>query len=187
MIPVSHPLASVDGAFNAVMLQGESGTGKELVAHSIHERSPRRNGPFVTLNCAAVPGELIESELFGHEKGAFTGAIKTTEGKIELAHGGTLFLDEVGDIPLALQVKLLRFLQERVIERIGELTGHAATYVADVGQNQMWLARYAGFRNPNSHVSSGGLGTMGFSVPAAVGAAQASAPAARILIRRFQT
>jgi two-component system, NtrC family, response regulator len=101
------------------MLLGASGTGKELLAKGLHEASPRRNGSFVAINCAAIPDTLLESELFGHEKGAFTGAVKTTEGKIEMAGGGTLFLDEIGDIPLPLQVKLLRFLQERVIERIG--------------------------------------------------------------------
>ena len=103
----------------SVMLLGASGTGKELLARGLHEASDRRNGAFVAINCAAIPENLLESELFGHEKGAFTGAVKTTEGKIEMAAGGTLFLDEVGDIPLPLQVKLLRFLQERVIERIG--------------------------------------------------------------------
>jgi two-component system, NtrC family, response regulator len=102
-----------------VMLLGASGTGKELLARGLHEASVRRERGFVAINCAAIPENLLEAELFGYEKGAFTGAIKTTEGKIELAHGGTLFLDEVGDIPLPLQVKLLRFLQERVIERIG--------------------------------------------------------------------
>jgi two-component system NtrC family response regulator len=101
------------------MLLGASGTGKELLARGVHESSSRRSGPFVAINCGAIPETLLEAELFGHEKGAFTGAVKSTEGKIELAQGGTLFLDEVGDIPLPLQVKLLRFLQERVIERIG--------------------------------------------------------------------
>ena len=103
----------------SVMLLGASGTGKELLARGLHEASTRRNGSFVAINCAAIPENLLESELFGHEKGAFTGAVKTTEGKIEQASGGTLFLDEVGDIPLPLQVKLLRFIQERQIERIG--------------------------------------------------------------------
>ena len=103
----------------SVMLLGASGTGKELLARGLHEASPRAAGAFVAINCAAIPETLLESELFGHEKGAFTGAFRTTQGKIEQAHGGTLFLDEIGDVPLPLQVKLLRFLQERVIERIG--------------------------------------------------------------------
>jgi two-component system NtrC family response regulator len=100
------------------MLLGASGTGKELLARAVHEKSGR-TGEFVAINCAAIPENLLEAELFGYERGAFTGAVKSNVGKIELAEGGTLFLDEVGDIPLPLQVKLLRFLQERVIERIG--------------------------------------------------------------------
>lgn len=103
----------------SVLLLGASGTGKELLARSLHELSDRREMPFVAINCGAIPENLIESELFGFEKGAFTGAVKQVKGKIELAEGGTLFLDEIGDLPLPLQVKLLRFLQERVIERIG--------------------------------------------------------------------
>jgi transcriptional regulator with GAF, ATPase, and Fis domain len=98
---------------------GETGTGKELVARAVHERSARRDRPFVTLNCAAVPTELIESELFGHEKGSFTGAAARHLGKFEQAHGGTLFLDEIGDMPVAMQAKLLRLLQEGELERIG--------------------------------------------------------------------
>jgi two-component system, NtrC family, response regulator len=118
MLKVTRTIERVAGADVSVMLLGASGTGKELLARGLHDAS-RRKGQFVAINCAAIPETLLESELFGHEKGAFTGAVKTTEGKIELAQGGTLFLDEIGDVPLPLQVKLLRFLQERVIERIG--------------------------------------------------------------------
>jgi two-component system NtrC family response regulator len=118
MLRVARTVERVAGTNVSVMLLGASGTGKELLARGLHEASGRAGG-FVAINCAAIPENLLESELFGHEKGAFTGAIRTMEGKIEQAHGGTLFLDEVGDIPFALQVKLLRFLQERVIERIG--------------------------------------------------------------------
>jgi len=102
-----------------VLLRGESGTGKEMAARTIHESSNRRNGPFVAINCGAIPAELLESELFGHEKGAFTGAIATRKGRFELAEGGTLFLDEIGDMSLPMQVKLLRVLQERVYEKVG--------------------------------------------------------------------
>ena len=119
MLKVARTIERVANLDVSVMLLGASGTGKELLARGLHEASGRRDGAFVAINCAAIPENLLESELFGHEKGAFTGAVKTTEGKIELAHGGTLFLDEVGDIPLPLQVKLLRFIQERTIERIG--------------------------------------------------------------------
>ncbi len=119
MIRVARTIERVANTNVSVMLLGASGTGKELLARGLHEASDRAGGSFVAINCAAIPENLLESELFGHEKGAFTGAVKTTEGKIEQAAGGTLFLDEVGDIPLQLQVKLLRFLQERVIERIG--------------------------------------------------------------------
>jgi DNA-binding NtrC family response regulator len=100
-------------------IYGETGTGKELVARTVHEKSPRAGGPFVTLNCAAVPAELIESELFGHEKGSFTGAVRRHMGRFEQAHRGTLFLDEIGDMPAAMQAKLLRVLEESAVERIG--------------------------------------------------------------------
>jgi len=106
----------------STLLLGESGTGKEVFARSIHENSPRKDKPFVAINCASIPENLLESELFGYEKGAFTGANKTTLGKIETAQGGTLFLDEIGDMPIGLQAKMLRFLQERVIERVGGRT-----------------------------------------------------------------
>jgi two-component system NtrC family response regulator len=119
MMKVARTIERVANTGVSVMLLGASGTGKELLARGLHQASNRSGGAFVAINCAAIPENLLEAELFGYEKGAFTGAIKTTEGKIELAHGGTLFLDEVGDIPLPLQVKLLRFIQERVIERIG--------------------------------------------------------------------
>lgn len=109
-------VASTDAS---VLILGESGTGKEITAQSIHEHSARSSKPFVPINCGAIPADLLESELFGHEKGAFTGAISTRKGRFELADGGTLFLDEIGDMPLAMQVKLLRILQERKFERIG--------------------------------------------------------------------
>jgi len=102
-----------------VLICGESGTGKELVARALHWNSPRRNGPFVAVNCGALPASIIHAELFGHEKGAFTGAQHRSLGRMEAAHTGTIFLDEIGDIPLELQVNLLRFLQERTIERLG--------------------------------------------------------------------
>jgi len=119
MLKVAKTVERIATAGVSVMLLGASGTGKELLARAVHEKSGRGGGAFVAINCAAIPENLLEAELFGYERGAFTGAVKTVPGKIELAEGGTLFLDEVGDIPLALQVKLLRFLQERVIERIG--------------------------------------------------------------------
>ena len=119
MLKVLRDVERVAKTDIAVLLLGESGTGKELIAQAIHRLGVRANKPFVAINCAAIPDSLLEAELFGHEKGAFTGAIKQTIGKIESANFGTLFLDEVGDIPLAMQVKLLRFLEDQVIERIG--------------------------------------------------------------------
>jgi len=118
MLKVAKTIERVASADVSVMLLGASGTGKELLARAVHEKSGR-SGEFIAINCAAIPENLLEAELFGYERGAFTGAVKSNIGKIELAQGGTLFLDEVGDIPLPLQVKLLRFLQERVIERLG--------------------------------------------------------------------
>ena len=119
MLKVGRTIERVASTNVSVMLLGASGTGKELLARAVHEQSDRASAPFVAINCAAIPENLLEAELFGYERGAFTGAVKSNVGKIELAQGGTLFLDEVGDIPLPLQVKLLRFLQERLIERIG--------------------------------------------------------------------
>lgn len=119
MLKICRQLEKISPTIVTCTLLGESGTGKEVLARAIHQLSPRKNKRFIAINCAAVPENLIESELFGYEKGAFTGANKMTLGKVETAHEGTLFLDEIGDMPLNLQAKLLRFLQERVIERVG--------------------------------------------------------------------
>lgn len=119
VLRICRTIEKVASSNATVMLLGESGTGKEVLARGLHQASPRRAEKFVAINCAAIPENLLESELFGYEKGAFTGAAKLTLGKIEMAHGGTLMLDEIGDLTLPLQAKLLRFLQERVIERVG--------------------------------------------------------------------
>jgi two-component system NtrC family response regulator len=126
MIGTSPAIRQVFGAIRKVattdvpvLLIGESGTGKELTAKAIHERSARKSGPFVTINCGAIPETLLEAELFGYEKGAFTGAVQSRKGKVEYAQRGTLFLDEIGEMSLTLQVKLLRFIQDRTIERVG--------------------------------------------------------------------
>jgi two-component system NtrC family response regulator len=119
MRPIFETIRKVATTDAPVLILGESGTGKEMVAKAIHQRSNNRTGPFIAINCSAIPETLLESELFGHEKGAFTGAHVQRKGRIESASGGTLFLDEIGEIPLPLQVKLLRFLQEQTIERVG--------------------------------------------------------------------
>jgi sigma-54 dependent transcriptional regulator, flagellar regulatory protein len=116
---VSRLIRQVAAHDSSVLVLGESGTGKELVARAIHDSSPRRQRPFVAINCGAIPAELLESELFGHEKGSFTGAVTARKGRFEIAEGGTLFLDEIGDMSLPMQVKLLRVLQERIFERVG--------------------------------------------------------------------
>src|SRR3982074_2432478 len=121
---------------STVLIEGETGTGKELIAHAIHTHSRRRDRPFIKLNCAAIPLGLLESELFGHEKGAFTGAVSQKIGRFEAANGGTLFLDEIGDIPLELQAKLLRVLQEQEFERLGSTYTHRVNVRVVAATNQ---------------------------------------------------
>jgi two-component system NtrC family response regulator len=148
MLKVCRLIEKVAPSNVSVLLLGESGTGKELLARAVHDLSDRKDASFTAINCAAIPENLLESELFGHEKGAFTGAVKQTKGKIEIADGGTLFLDEIGDVPLALQVKLLRFLQERVIERIGgrQLIPVDVRIVCATNQNLEELMKVGTFR-----------------------------------------
>jgi two-component system, NtrC family, response regulator len=148
MQKVCRQIEKVAPTSASVMVLGESGTGKEVLARALHQSSPRAGQRFMAINCAAIPENLLESELFGYEKGAFTGAAKQTKGKVELAHGGTFFLDEVGDLPMSLQAKLLRFLQERVIERVG---GHEeipvdVRIVCATHQNLKTLAATGRFR-----------------------------------------
>jgi two-component system NtrC family response regulator len=148
MLAVCRMIEKVAPTDVTTFLLGESGTGKELLARAIHRLSPRANNNFIAINCAAIPENLLESELFGHEKGSFTGAHKQTLGKIEMADGGTLFLDEIGDMPLALQAKMLRFLQERVIERVGgrEEISVDVRVVCATNQNPEGLIKEGAFR-----------------------------------------
>jgi two-component system NtrC family response regulator len=148
MLNVCRMIEKVAPTNVTTLLLGESGTGKELLARALHNLSPRKDQKFVAINCAAIPENLLESELFGHEKGAFTGAVKQTPGKIEIADGGTLFLDEIGDMPLPLQAKMLRFLQERVIERVGgrEEISVDVRVVCATNQNPVELIEKGAFR-----------------------------------------
>jgi formate hydrogenlyase transcriptional activator len=133
---VLDQVSTVAPTDSTVLIEGETGTGKELIAHAIHAHSRRKDRPFVKLNCAAIPLGLLESELFGHEKGAFTGAVAQRMGRFEAANGGTLFLDEIGDIPLELQVKLLRVLQEQEFERLGSPSTHRVNVRVVAATNQ---------------------------------------------------
>jgi len=145
---VCNLVQMVAGTDSAVLIHGETGTGKELVAKAIHEQSSRRRGPYVRVNCAAIPAGLLESELFGHERGAFTGALTQTTGRFQLAHTGTLFLDEIGDLPLELQPKLLRVLQEQEFEKLGSTrtTRVDVRIVAATNQDLPQMVRERQFR-----------------------------------------
>jgi transcriptional regulator with PAS, ATPase and Fis domain len=148
MREVYRKVDKVAGTDISVLITGETGTGKELVAHEIHRRSARSRGPFVTINCGAIPENLIESELFGHVKGAFTGAVMNRPGRFHLANLGTLFLDEIGELPLNLQVKLLRALQERVVMRVGSSKPERVDIrvVAATNRNLEEMVRAGSFR-----------------------------------------
>ena len=148
MLKVCDAIRRIATSDVSVLLTGESGTGKEVLARALHDSSMRATGSFIAINCAAIPENLLESELFGHEKGAFTGAIRRTIGKIEQAQGGTLLLDEIGDMPLPLQAKLLRFLQERMIERVGgrEQIELDVRVISATNQDLKSLIEVGGFR-----------------------------------------
>jgi two-component system nitrogen regulation response regulator NtrX len=164
MRKVMAQVERVAASESRVCILGETGTGKELVARTLHERSPRSSGPFVTLNCAAVPAELIESELFGHEKGSFTGAASRHAGKFEQAEHGSIFLDEIGDMPLSMQAKLLRVLEEGEVERVGgdkRISVDVRVLVA-THRNLESLVREGKFRQDLFHrVSTGGHSGLG--------------------------
>lgn len=144
MLQVCRTIEKVAPTDMNVLLLGESGTGKEVLARALHRASPRAEQTFIAINCAAIPENLLESELFGHERGAFTGAHKQVKGKLELAHGGTLFLDEIGDMPVSLQAKLLRFLEDRAIERVGGRTTIQVDVRVVAATNQDLQARITG-------------------------------------------
>jgi transcriptional regulator with PAS, ATPase and Fis domain len=145
---IVHLVESLSQSIATVLITGESGTGKEIIARTLHVNSPRCTGPFVAVSCGALPADLLESELFGHVKGAFTGAVRDRVGRMELASGGTIFLDEIGDVPLHLQVKLLRVLQERKFERVGESTSRPmdARIIAATNQDLHEMIREGRFR-----------------------------------------
>lgn len=149
MLRIVHLVESLARSEATVLVTGESGTGKELIARALHANSPRCTGPFVAVNCGALPGELLESELFGHVRGAFTGAVRDRVGRFDMAKGGTVFLDEVGDLPLHLQVKLLRVLQERHFERVGESTPRVmdARVIAATNVDLVEAIRFGRFRD----------------------------------------
>ncbi len=148
MVKLREKIAMIAGSRGTVLLQGESGTGKEVVARAIHESGPRAQGPFIRLNCAAIPETLLEAELFGHERGAFTGAVQARKGKFELADGGTLLLDEISEMPYAMQAKLLRVLQEREFTRLGskDATSADVRIIATTNRNLKQEIRARNFR-----------------------------------------
>ena len=143
MVELLETVALVAPTEAAVLITGESGTGKELIAGAIHFNSPRRKGPFIKVNCAAITETLLESELFGHEKGAFTGADRRKEGRFRLAHGGSIFLDEISEMSVAMQAKLLRVLQEKEIQRVGgeDVLTEDVRVIAATNRNLMEIGR----------------------------------------------